>query len=141
MTSPAGALALWTAEGARALLVPLGTVFERHGERLSHPGGFVAVVDADCTVLTPALLLLGALAAVGALARLGWRRTLAFAFGGIVVLAIANQLRLAAVLWTGANAPLHFAWLHDVAGPLWLVAVGTVIVQRAVRGGAAPGAA
>jgi exosortase/archaeosortase family protein len=141
MTSPSAALALWTAEAVRATLAPLGTVFERQGERLVHAGGFVAVVDADCTVLAPALWLLGALAVFGAVARVPWRRCLAGALGGVVVLAIANQLRLAAVLWAGAHAPAHFGWLHDVAGPLWLVAVGAGIVGWAVRGAAAPGAA
>lgn len=141
MTSPIATLVSWTAEAARAMLAPIGTVFERQGERLLHPSGFVAVVDPNCTALVPALLLLAALVAFGARARLPRRRWLAFALGGVVALAIANQVRLAVVLWAGVHAPPHFGWLHDVAGPLWLVAVGAATVLWAVRGAAAPGVA
>lgn len=133
MTPEPGALVGWTAELARAMLAPLGSVFERQGDRLVHPGGFVAVVDLACTAALPSLVLLGALALFGPLARVPLRRWSIAALAGTVALVAANQLRLVAVLWTGAHAPAHFGWVHEVAGPLWLVAVGALVVAAALR--------
>lgn len=133
MTAEPGALVQWTAELARAMLAPLGSVFERQGGVLVHTGGFVAVVDSACTAAVPVLVLLGVLALFGAAARLPWRRGVLFALAGSAALAAANQLRLVAVLWAGAHAPAHFGWLHEVAGPLWLVGVGAGLVVLALR--------
>jgi len=138
MTSPAAALPEWTAALAQAALATLGTPFERQGETLRHASGFVAVVDMDCTAAVPVLLGLAALLVFGALARLPRRRRATFALVVAAGLAVANQLRLVAVLWAGANAPAHFGWLHEVAGPLMLVAVGAAVVAAAVRGRLAP---
>lgn len=122
-----------TAALAQAWLAAMGTELSRQGERLVHAGGFVAVVDFGCTVAVPALVLWAALGALWMRARLPWARGLAFAVVGAGVLAIANELRLAVVLWTGVHASAQFAWVHGVAGPLWLVAVGTAVVAWAAR--------
>jgi len=141
MTSVAAALPEWTAALAQAALATLGTPFERQGETLRHASGFVAVVDMDCTAALPVLVALAALAVFGVLARVPGHRWAAFALTAGVALALANQLRLMAVLWAGANAPAHFGWLHEVAGPLMLVAVGAAVVAAAVRGHLVPASA
>jgi exosortase/archaeosortase family protein len=60
-------------------------------------------------------------------------RVLARALAAAMALALTNQLRLVVVLWGGAVAPASFGWLHEVAGPLFLVAVGTALLVWTLR--------
>lgn len=160
------ALGLATARVAQAVLGALDTPFELHGDQLRHASGFVAQVHRDCTALWPVLLWLVTLAAVSFATSRGGRdrrppgvragpaapalavrpRVLARALVGAGAVALANQLRLVAVLWSGAVAPASFAWMHEVIGPLFLVAAGAGLVAWVLRqpngargGRAAPG--
>lgn len=123
-----------TAAGAQTSLSWLGTPLSWQGDRLAHANGFVAQVHADCTAAWPALWLMAALVIFGVPAQVPWRRLAAAAVLGAFAMVVVNQLRLVAVLWTGVHAPELFAWVHELLGPLLLVATGATIVAIGVRG-------
>jgi exosortase/archaeosortase family protein len=129
-----------TAAVAQTLLSWLGTPLTWQGDRLAHANGFVAQMHADCTAAWPALSLLVALLVFGVQARTPSRRLAVAATVGVLAIIVVNQLRLVAVLWTGVHAPALFAWVHELLGPLLLVATGAMIVAIGVRG-VAPNAA
>lgn len=123
-----------TALVAQAMLAWLGTPMSWHGDQLSHAGGFVAQLHADCTAWWPACGMLIALASVAAWVGVPARRTMAGAAAGLFAMVLVNQVRLVAVLWAGIHAPAFFHFAHEVLGPLLLVATGAAIVALTVRG-------
>jgi exosortase/archaeosortase family protein len=123
-----------TAASAQWMLAALGTSMQRRGEWLHHPGGFVAEVHLDCTAFWPAVVLVGVLALFGSLARVSTRRFALAAAWGVLALVILNQLRLAGTLWLGVHAPAYWTLMHEVAGPLLMVAAGAAVVVVMVKG-------
>lgn len=119
---------------AQAMLAWLGTPMSWQGDQLGHASGFVAQLHGDCTAWWPALGLLIALGGFGALAQVPARRLVPGAAAGVLVMALINQARLVAVLWTGVHTPALFGWMHEVLGPLMLVAAGAAVVALTVRG-------
>lgn len=123
----------WATTGvAQAMLAALGTPLAWEADRLHHAGGFVAQVDLGCTAWALSWLLVGVLAVFGSMARVPWRRLTAGMMLGVAVVFIVNQLRLAAVIWTGVHAPSYLAWVHEGLGPLLLVLTGAAIVAATV---------
>jgi len=119
---------------AQTMMAWLGTPMSWHGDQLSHAGGFVAQLHADCTAWWPAWCAVFAVAAWGAWVGLPVRRTMVGALAGLLAMVLVNQARLVAVLWAGVHAPAAFDLAHEVLGPLLLVATGAAVVAVTVRG-------
>ena len=123
----------WATAGvAQAALCALGTPFDWQGDLLRHADGFAGQVDLDCTLLWLAWLLIGGLVLFGLANHSSPRRLLPAMLLGVVLIAVANQLRLVAMLWLAVHAPLQFGWVHEWASPLLLVALGGGFVALAV---------
>lgn len=123
-----------TAAAAQWLLAALGTPVQRHGEWLRHAGGFTAEVHLDCTALWPAVVLVSLLVLFGTQARVGVPRLVRASAWGVGVVALVNQVRLVGTVWLGVHAPAHWTFVHEVMGPLALVAAGAVVVVAMVKG-------
>ncbi len=128
-----------TAAAAQAALAAVGTPLTLRGDVLHHANGFAAHVNFDCTACWPALLLSLALVLSrrlppGTFMLPRVRRLPAATIAlGVAAMVAVNQLRLVAVVWIGVHAPAHFGWLHEIAGPLLLVAAGLAFVVLAAR--------
>ncbi len=127
------ALPVATAAAAQWLLAALDTPVQRHGEWLQHAGGFTAEVHLDCTALWPAVVLVSLLVLFGAQARVGVPRLVRAATWGVGVVALVNQMRLVGTVWLGVHAPAHWTLVHEVVGPLALVAAGAGVVVAMVK--------
>lgn len=123
-----------TAAAAQWMLAALGTPVLRQGEWLQHAGGFTAEVHLDCTALWPAVVLVSLLVLFGSQARVGVPRLVRASAWGVGVVALVNQLRLVGTVWLGVHAPAHWTFVHEVMGPLALVAAGAGVVVVMVKG-------
>lgn len=117
----------WATAGAAAwLLGALGTPVLWQGDLLRHAGGFVAEVHRDCTVLWPAVLLLGSLALLPGVWRGRGRGSLGALLGvmllGVLCMWAVNQLRLAGVFWLAVHESAHYGWVHGALAPAIQVA-------------------
>jgi len=118
---------------AQAAVGALGTPLALQGDLLRHAGGFAVQVGLECTALIPALVLVAVLAAFGWMGRTSPSRLVRAMLFSVAVITLINQLRLVGVIWVGVHAPQHFAWVHEVLGPLLMIAVGAAIVAATVR--------
>lgn len=122
-----------TAAATAHMLAVLGLPVARELNVLTHAGGFGYEIDVACTALVPAALLTAAI--------LPWRRPwparLGLAAGGIVWLALVNQLRLVSLMVVGVYAPAGFDVLHQWLWPalLALAAAGYFCSRGVARPG------
>lgn len=122
-----------TAAATAHMLVVLGLPVVRELNVLTHAGGFGYEIDIACTALVPAALLTAAI--------LPWRRSwparFGLAAGGIVWLALVNQLRLVSLMVVGVYAPAWFDVLHQWLWPalLALAAAGYFCSRGVARSG------
>lgn len=122
-----------TAVATAHMLAVLGLPVVRELNVLTHAGGFACEIDIACTALIPVALLTAAI--------LPWRRPwparLGLAAGGIVWLALVNQLRLVSLVFVGVYAPAWFDVLHQWLWPalLALAAAGYFCSRGVARPG------
>jgi exosortase/archaeosortase family protein len=109
-----------TAELARQALALLGLPLLRDGALLLHSNGFATEVHQTCTALIPAALVATAIALHR---EVPWSAKIAGIVFGLVVVSLANQLRLVGVIWVGVMAPAHFNLVHGWLAPAALAAV------------------
>lgn len=106
-----------TAAATAHMLAALGLPVARELNVLMHAGGFACEIDIACTALVPAALLTAAILSW----RRPWRARLGIAVGGVVWLALVNQVRLVSLVWFGVHAPAWFDVLHQWLWPALLV--------------------
>lgn len=100
----------------------LGVGVTREGTLLSHRSGFASEIDYTCTALVPVALMAAALLATSA----QWKGKLFGIAYGVLLIVFLNQVRLASIIWVGAEAPALFGLVHGWLWPVALiVAIGT----------------
>lgn len=122
-----------TAVATAQMLAVLGLPVVREFNMLTHAGGFGYEIDIACTALVPAVLLTAAILPW----RHSWPARLGLAAGGIVWLALVNQLRLVSLMVVGVYAPAWFDVLHQWLWPalLALAAAGYFCSRGVARPG------
>lgn len=110
-----------TALATSWLVNALGLPGTLDGTVLSHPSGFAIRIGYRCTVLLPALVVLGFLAALPVPAG---RVSVGVALATLL-LAILNSLRLAGLYFLGVHSPQQFHLAHDWVGQ---AAMGLAII-------------
>lgn len=110
-----------TAEVTARLVAATALEVRRDGTVLSHPAGFAYRVYWRCTGLLPALFLCGLVLASPGRRREKWIGAAA----GVLVVLVANQVRLVHLFLVGVRSPSSFHAVHSV---VWEgVTVGVVL--------------
>jgi exosortase/archaeosortase family protein len=117
-TSPAfAALPQACARATAALLAIAGVDVRAAGDIVFQPSGFAIRVTAACTAALPSVLFLAGLLAL----RGPWRIRTAACAAGLLLIHLANLLRLVTVFIVGVYARDWFDFTHDVLGELLLI--------------------
>jgi exosortase/archaeosortase family protein len=99
------------------------------GDTVFQPSGFAIKVTAACTAVLPTVLFVAALVAL----RAPWRLKIPACAAGLLLIHLANLVRLIAVFVVGVYARDWFDFTHDVLGELLLIGATVAAWLAAVR--------
>jgi exosortase/archaeosortase family protein len=100
----------------------------KNGSRISSPRGGINIMN-GCEGTEALFILVGALYAYPLL----WRSRVLGLVGGVIVIFVANQLRLLALFYSLRTDPIVFEQLHGFVAPLYMIVVALAYFLAILR--------
>ncbi len=118
-----------TAELSRTTLEWFGLHVTRNGMQLQHASGFHCSVGIECTIGLPLAAFWLALALAPGTSKTRWRGALL----GLIILVVANTVRVNHLVWLGVHLPAQFDLWHRGVWRMLMIGVPLLLFAWVTR--------